>query len=126
MRLYEKQYFNDLLQRAVERFSERLIQRNAGAENALQRLRADADGEGVWLGEFVTAFFRDALLDNPEGACLVLQALAQRPLPPAAGSRVQESGTIGQALETMAAEAFAALLRAKTEEVLEQTVAFGG
>lgn len=124
MELYEKQYFNDLLNTAVERFSERIIQRNEGAQNALDRLRANPQGEGVWLDEFVTVFFRDTLLDNPEGACIILQALASRRL--TEPSRLLECTTIGEALQTMAAQSFATLLQQKTEEVLEQTLAFGG
>ena len=72
MEPHEQQYVNLLFAMAVERFSERIIQRNEGAQNALNRLRANPQGEGVWLNEFVDAFFRDALLDNTAGACLIL------------------------------------------------------
>ncbi|CCQ98306.1 hypothetical protein CULT_830034 [[Clostridium] ultunense Esp] len=37
MNPHERQYFNLLLAMAVERFCERIIQRNEGAENALYR-----------------------------------------------------------------------------------------
>ena len=75
MELYERQAFDMFVSLAVERFCERIVQRNGGMERALARLREDPDGEGVWLGRFVEAFFRENALDNPGGACLVLRAL---------------------------------------------------
>ncbi|OJF18098.1 MAG: hypothetical protein A6D91_07040 [Bacillaceae bacterium G1] len=124
MEAHEQQYFNVLLSMAVERFSERIVQRNEGVEHALERLRTNPQGEGVWLDEFVSAFFREALLDNPAGACFILQALANRKVMDPA--RLFESATVGDVLQKMAAQTFAVLLRQKTEEVLEQTLAFGG
>ncbi|GIM47636.1 hypothetical protein DNHGIG_31850 [Collibacillus ludicampi] len=124
MDLHEQQYVNLLLVMAVERFSERIIHRNEGAQNALHRLRANPQGDGVWLSEFVDAFFRDALLDNPAGSCLILQALAnQRVNDP---SHILERATVGEVLQEMAKQTFATLLQQKTEETLEQTLAFGG
>jgi len=41
-------------------------------------------------------------------------------------ARLFESATVGDVLQKMAAQTFAVLLRQKTEEVLEQTLAFGG
>lgn len=124
MEPYERQYVDLLLAMAVERFCERLVHRNGGAANALNRLRSDPNGEGIWLNEFVDAFFRDSLLDNPAGACLILLALANRKREAVNGPA--EPTTIGEALEQMAKAAFGALLRQKTEEALEQTLAFGG
>ncbi|WP_028986320.1 hypothetical protein [Thermicanus aegyptius] len=124
MNPHERQYFNLLLAMAVERFSERIIQRNEGAENALYRLRTNPQGDGVWLNAFVDAFFQDALLDNPAGACLILQALANRHVNDP--SRLFERITVGEVLLELAKEGFATLLRQKTEESLEQTLAFGG
>lgn len=122
--LHEQQYFNLLLAMAVERFSERIIQRNEGADNALHRLRTNPQGDGVWLNEFVDAFFRDALLDNPAGSCLILQALANRRLDDPAP--VFDQVTIGETMQKLAKQAFASLLQQKTEEALEQSLAFGG
>ncbi|WP_051331140.1 hypothetical protein [Aneurinibacillus terranovensis] len=109
---------------AVERFSERIIQRNEGAQNALHRLRANPQGEGVWLNEFADAFFRDALLDNSAGSCLILQALANQRINDS--SRIFVPVTVGEALQELAKQSFATLLQNKTEEALEQTLAFGG
>jgi hypothetical protein len=78
MNLHEKQQFDFLLMTAAERFSERLIQRNAGAENALKKLRHDPQSEGVWLDDFVKVLFQDFLLDNTAGACFILEALEKR------------------------------------------------
>jgi hypothetical protein len=121
---HEQQYFNLLLAMAVERFSERIIQRNEGAQNALNRLRTNPQGDGVWLNEFVDAFFRDALLDNTAGSCLILQALASQRLNDT--SHILERFTVGEVLQEMAKQTFATLLQHKTEEALEQTLAFGG
>ena len=114
MELHQRQQFDFLLHTAVERYAERLEQRLGGAENALARLREDANGEGVWLDEFTGHLFADFLLDNVGGACFVLQALARRKAAPTRG------GTIEKTLLEMARSAFAALLAAKTEEALEQ------
>ncbi|MDQ0340943.1 hypothetical protein J2S00_003783 [Caldalkalibacillus uzonensis] len=124
MNLHEQQYFNFLLAMAVDRFSERIVQRNEGIQNALIRLRTNPQGDGVWLNEFVDAFFREALLDNPAGACLILQALAKQNL--TVPSSIFEHTTVGEVLQAMAKQTFAALLLQKTEEALEQSLAFGG
>ncbi|MCU0495691.1 MAG: hypothetical protein MUD01_29255 [Chloroflexaceae bacterium] len=113
MEAYQRQQFDFLLLTAAERFAERLVQRNEGTANALARLRADPQGEGVWLDDFVQAIFQDFLLDNPAGACFILQALARRTIPPPA------TGKIETMLGSMARCAFADLLAAKTEEMLE-------
>jgi len=121
---HERQYFQVLLSMAVDRFSQRLIQRNQGVDGALDKLRRDPQGDGVWLDEFVDAFFRDALLDNPAGACFVLNALANRPLSP--GESLDGIGTVGELVQRLAVRQFADLLRQKTEEALEQAAMFGG
>ncbi len=114
MDLHERQQFDFLLNTAVARYVERLEQRNGGAEIALERLRRDAEAEGIWLSRFTAAIFDDFLLNNVEGACFVLKALAQRTVP------AMESGKVEATLLTMAHHVFAGLLRQKTEEALEQ------
>jgi hypothetical protein len=118
MELHERQQFDFLLMTAVERYVERLEQRNGSVEDALARLRSGPNGEGVWLDEFVAAIFDDFLLDNIGGACFVLEALAKRTLPETAAGRVET------VLIEMARTAFAGLLKQKTEEALEQRLAF--
>lgn len=114
MNLHEKQQFDFLLCTAVERFVERLEQRNQGAANALSQLREDPNASGVWLDDFTDAVFRDFLLDNAEGACFILCSLSRRP------SAALPAGRVGDTLLLMAKRAFADLLQAKAEELLEQ------
>lgn len=115
MELHERQQFDFLLMTATERFVDRLIQRQMGAANALHQLRANPNGDGVWLDEFVNAIFQDFLLDNVAGACFVLTALAKsQPPPPPAAKNIEAT------LIIMAKMTFADVLRRKTEEFLEQ------
>ena len=120
MEPYERQAFDMFVSLAVERFCERIVQRNGGVERALARLREDPDGEGVWLGRFVEAFFRENALDNPGGACLVLRALERWEAPKTG------AGRIGEVLQQMAQAAFARLVGRKAEEVLERGLVYGG
>jgi hypothetical protein len=114
MDLHERQQFDFLLYTAVDRFVTRLEQRKEGATHALAMLRGDATTAQVWIDEFVDAFFADFLLDNPAGACFVLQALSKRPAPAFPPARVEI------ALVALAKRVFAGLLAEKTEETLEQ------
>jgi hypothetical protein len=88
MDLHERLQFDFLLQVAVERYVERV--ENVGAERAK-------------LEPFVDAIFGDFLLNNADGACFVLRALALHE----------------QKLIAMAKVAFVELMRSKTEESLE-------
>jgi len=119
MEAYQRQQFDLLLMMAVERFVERIVERCAGAETALDRLRTNPQGEGIWLDRFVTAAFQDFLLDNPAGACFVLQALSSRSLP------ALPAGKIAETLQTMARQAFAEVLVLRSEEALEQMTGYG-
>jgi hypothetical protein len=98
MDLHERQQFDFLLQVAVERYVERLEQ--VGPE----RLR---------ISGFVDAIFNDFLLDNADGACFVLRALAQQNAPSGA------AGNVEQVLMAMAKAAFSDLIRRKIDEALE-------
>ena len=121
MELYERQQFDFLLHTAVERYVERLEQRNEGATNALVRLRENPEADGVWLGEFVKAVFDDFLLSNSAGAGFVLRALASRKMPELSSKPGQ---TVEQFVQDAARAVFAELFRRKTEEVLEQHASF--
>jgi len=70
MDLHEKQQFDFLLNTAVERYVERLEQRNGGVTVALSRLRQDPEAEGIWLSRFTQAVFEDSLLDNDRAPVL--------------------------------------------------------
>lgn len=121
MELHERQQFDFLLHTAVERYVERLEQRNEGATRALARLRENPEAEGVWLSEFVEAVFDDFLLNNSAGAAFVLRALASRKMPEVSSKPGQ---TVEQFAIGCAQSVFAVLFRQKTEEVLEQHASF--
>jgi len=121
MELHQRQQFDFLLLTAAERFTERLIQRNGGMASALKQLRESPEGQGVWLRKFVEALFRDFLLDNPEGACFILQALPKREV-----SLEQPGGKVETLLQEMAIQAFMQVLHQKVEEHLDQALAFSG
>lgn len=114
MELHQRQQFDFLLVTSVDRYVDRLIQRNQGADNALRKLRENPQGEGIWLDQFVDALFEDFLLNNMGGACFLLQALAKQSIP------APTAGKIETMLVAMAREAFGGILRRKTEEYLEQ------
>ncbi len=124
MELHEKQYFEFLLNAAIERFSERLIQRNEGIDNGLAALRANPDGEGVWFSQFVDNFFEDMLLTNSASACLILQALEKRPVEQQQLDTLS-TGKLKDILQTLAKQSFKKLLFVKLQESLEQTRAYG-
>lgn len=113
MDLHERQQFDFLLQTAAERLVARLEERHRGPDAALERLRGGPDE----VGPFVDVVFADFLLDNADGGCFVLRALARRP----AGEVVVISGdTVETLVVGTAKRLFAALLAAKAEEILEQ------
>ncbi|HHM12313.1 MAG TPA: hypothetical protein ENJ16_02075 [Planctomycetaceae bacterium] len=114
MDLYQRQQFDFMLATAVERFCVRLQERFRGVEAALERIQADPNGDDVGLGPFIDAFFEDFLLNTPEGACFVLQALARRQW---IGT---SNGSVEEVLVATAKKLFSELVLAKTTEMLEQ------
>lgn len=124
MHLHERAQFDFLLNTAAERFVERLVQRTGGLEEGLAALRADPNGEGVWLDEFVRAVLRDFLLDNTEGSCFVLQALADRPVPAGAldGGAGTGTGTVREVLGGLAVTALSAVLAGKVDQGIEMAL----
>lgn len=130
MDLHERQQFDHLLQTATERFVARIEERHRGAEEASAMLKAAPEGEGVWLGGFVDAIFKDFLLDNADGAAFLLRALPKRAID---GQRaaLQEAATVEEALLSLAKGLFGELLLRKSIEALEphsgyQPVRMGG
>ena len=119
MELYARQQFDVFLISAAERFSERIVQRCAGAENALNQLKSDANGEGIWIDQFVEHLFEDFLLNNTAGACFILSALEKRDV------EINETGKVEQVLQKAAQKVFAELLKNKTIESLDRSVGFG-
>lgn len=117
MELHERAQFDFLLNTAAERFVERLVQRTGGLEQALAALRADPQGEGVWLDEFVRAVLRDFLLDNTAGAMFVLGACETRQLD--GGAAGLTPGSVGELLRQLAVRAFADVLAVKVDQGIE-------
>lgn len=117
MELHQRQQFDFFLQTATERFIERLQQRFRGAEGALEQLRTDPNGQGVWLEGFTQAVFEDFLLNNLPGACFILQSLAKRPVD---ATTMTLSGNVESAMQSLASTLFRELLRQKSLEMLEQ------
>jgi hypothetical protein len=116
---FARQQFDVLLLTAADRFAERITQRCGGAVPAAAALRADPDGEGVWLGEFVDAVFAEFCLDDAAGAAFVLQAVHKRQVD------VHDSGPVGDVLGRLARSAFAQLLTAKVTEAMDRAERYG-
>ncbi len=115
MDLYKQQQFSFFLQTATERFAARLEERFRGPEQALTAIKqGDDGGDEIWLQPFTDAVFEDFLLNNVEGACFVLQALAKR------SAEAVESGNVESILISMAKQLFSELMLQKTIEMLEQ------
>ncbi len=113
MELHERAQFDFLINTAAERFVERLVQRTGGLEEGLAALRADPQGPGVWLDEFVRAVLRDFLLDNTAGAAFVLGNCEKRTL------TGEHSGTVETVLRELAVRAFADVLALKVDQGIE-------
>lgn len=124
MELFEKRLFEEVLNMAVSRFSERIVQRCQGTESALQLLKTNSEADGVWLKQFVENFFLDNLLNDCGGASFILQSLERRKL--TAEALQGMSGSVGEVMQLMARHVFADLVKAKTIESLEQSLAYGG
>ncbi len=116
MDLHERAQFDFLLNTAAERFVERLVQRTGGLEEGLAALRADRNGEGVWLDEFVRAVLRDFLLDNPAGSVFVLQACDRRPV------EAVVSGAVADVLHELAVQVFTDVLAGKVDQGIEMAL----
>lgn len=126
MDLHQRQQFDVLLETAAERYAARLEERHRGPQAAAEKLRDDPEGEGTWLSGFTEAFFADFLLDNPDGACFVLAALARRPMLPHRDlcEGLAETATVGDAAGLLARAVFAAVLRPKTLETLDRRAGY--
>ena len=117
---YRRQHFDWLLHEASADFVERVVHRCGGPQPALEALRADPQGEGVWLDQFVEAVFDEHLLGDAAGACFVLEALERRALPADPG------GPVPEVLGRLARAAFAEVLAARAAQDLQRAQAFAG
>ncbi|MBL9147946.1 MAG: hypothetical protein JNM94_04560 [Phycisphaerae bacterium] len=120
MNPHERQYVDSLLGVAAERLVERLVHRAGSAIDARRRLSEPGGPDALGVPAFVDLFFADSLLDNPAGACVVLQAFADAPMPPVAGA------TIGPALVAASKAAFLEVLAVKVEEALDVAALYEG
>ena len=125
---HEEEYFNIILQMAVERFSERALYRLGNVEEVIRKLRDDPQGEGVWLGQFVDVFFNDLLLHQIEGYAFIVRALSDQPIRLSSlfDGPNERAETLETILRRLAVTSFADLLQKKTIEVLEQQSMYGG
>ncbi len=114
MELFLRQQFELLLQEATGNFTERLVHRCGGPDNALRMLTEDPEGEGVHRSDFVQAFFDENLLSNPSGCCFVLEALERRTLPADPG------GPVAEVVDRLAKAAFADVLTAMTAQLIQR------
>jgi hypothetical protein len=114
MELFLRQQFELLLQEATGNFTERVVHRCGGPDAALDRLRTDPDGEGVFRADFVRSFFEENLLDNAAGYCFVLEALERRTLPSDPG------GPALEVLSRLALAAFADVLTTMTVQLIQR------
>jgi hypothetical protein len=131
MNLHEQQYMDSMVNLATERFVERLLHRAGGAVAARRRLAAAGDAldtDEVGLLKFTRLFFSDAMLDNAGGACAVLEAFAERPMPelPVNAGGNGAGVLVGEALLDVAVRVFAALVRVKAEEALDRAASYEG
>lgn len=120
MEYYRRQQFDSMLAISAESFVERIVQRCGGGENALNRLREDPQGDGIWLDEYVDAVFEEWLLNEASGSVFVLESLQKRPFP-----AVDQSGTVGEVMVRTAKRVYADLLRDRVVEVLGRQLAVG-
>lgn len=119
MDAYQRQQFDGVLYMAAQNFAERIVQRCAGQDDALHRLRTDPHGEGIWLDEYIDAVFAESCLDDAAGAAFVLEALHKRQV------TVEDTGSVADVLVRLAKATFAELLTAKTVEAMERSEQFG-
>lgn len=118
MEMYLRQQFELLLQEATGNFTERIVHRCGGEQAALDRLRDDPEGEGVWLSEFVGTFFTENLLDSTAGACFVLEALERRSLP------ADEGGPVAEVVARLARAAFADVLATQSAQLIQRQMVY--
>lgn len=118
MEPYLRQQFDLVLQEATGNFTERVVHRCGGPQAALERLQSDPESEGVWVGEFVAAFFADHILDTVAGSAFVLEALERRTLPADPG------GPVADVLQRLARRAFADVLARQAAQLIQRQLAF--
>lgn len=118
MELFLRQQFDLLLMEATGNFVERIVHRCGGEQEALDRLKADPDGDGVWISEFVSAFFEENLLQGTGGSAFVLEALEKRSLP------ADEGGPVPDVLQRLARAAFTDVLAGQAGQLIQRNLVY--
>lgn len=114
---HERVHIDSLVHEACDLLCQTAIQRLAGPTNVLRQIRTDPEGDGVWLTKFARMFLAEHALNTDAGACVILEAYADRPMPTTPGLDGSES--IGRVLREKAMATFADLVRLKAEQALE-------
>lgn len=118
MELHLRQQFELMLSEATGNFVERIVHRCGGEEEALRRLQEDPNAEGVWIDEFVSAFFDEHLLTNAAGSCFVLEALERRSVPEDPG------GPVVDVVARLARSAFSDVLSVQAAQLIQRTLVY--
>ncbi len=118
MELHLRQQFELMLSEATGNFVERIVHRCGGEDEALRRLQEDPNSDGVWIEEFVNAFFEEHLLTSVGGACFVLEALERRSVPADAG------GPVAEVVPRLARAAFADVLAVQAAQLIQRTLVY--
>lgn len=118
MELHLRQQFELMLSEATGNFVERIVHRCGGEESALQRLQEHPNADGVWIDEFVNAFFEEHLLTSIGGSCFILEALERRSVPP------DDGGPVSEVLPRLARAAFADVLAVQAAQLIQRTLVY--
>jgi hypothetical protein len=113
---YLRQQAERLLAIATDAFVERAVHRCGGPQPALERLRDDPNGDGLWVDAFTSAFLTEELLDNPDGAAFVLRAFPRRQV------TASVTGTVSDVLLAQAHQVLSDLVVAKADQALQQAL----
>lgn len=121
---YQRIHIDNLVHEATDLLCETSIARCGGPTRALEALRSNADGDGIWLDRFVSMFLGEHALDGVSGAAVIVEAFEKRPASQAWS--VAEAKTVGAQLTAVARELFGDRVKAKCDEALEQAAALEG
>ncbi|MEN1705072.1 MAG: hypothetical protein AAGJ54_06105 [Planctomycetota bacterium] len=114
MNAHERVHLDSLVNEACDLLCETSIQRCEGPTKALQKLRSDPNGHGVWLDKFIGMFLSENAMDNLPGACAILEFGERRAMP------AIDEKTVGKALLAAGEAVFTDLVRNKADQALEQ------
>ncbi len=120
MENWSRSLFDWVLMSSSERLFDRATARFDGPDAALARLSNPDEESRQLVAEFVAALFGDLGIDDPAGACFVLQALVRQTV-----ALTEYDGPISGILDTIAKVAFSEILVRKTVETAELSIQYG-